>query len=190
MKRAICVFCSSSDRVPSHFFELAREMGIAIGRRGYTLVYGGGAIGLMGAVARAAKGEGAEVIGVIPESMNARGITYEEADRLVLTKDLRERKAVMEARSDALIALPGGFGTLEETLETLTLKQLHAHNKPVVIVNAYGFYAPLLDQFAQLYEQSFARPELSETYRVVSGVAEALEYVEAYQPKSAPEKWF
>jgi uncharacterized protein (TIGR00730 family) len=165
-------------------------MGFEIGRRGYILVYGGGAIGLMGAVARAAKGEGAEVIGVIPESMNVRGITYEEADQLVVTKDLRERKAVMEARSDALIALPGGFGTLEETLETLTLKQLHAHNKPVVIVNAFGFYQPLLNLFAQLYEQSFARPELSESYHIVSGAAEALNYIDSYQPKNAPDKWF
>jgi uncharacterized protein (TIGR00730 family) len=130
------------------------------------------------------------VLGVLPKGMNARGITYDGADRIILTQDLRERKSVMEAKSDALIALPGGFGTLEETLEVLTRKQLHAHNKAVVIVNANGFYQPLLDLFEQLYEQSFARPELRDSYHIVSDASEALDYVEAYQPRKAPEKWF
>ncbi len=190
MRRVICVFCSSSDRVDSRYFELAREMGSEIGKRGYTLVYGGAGIGLMGSVARAAKEQGAEVLGVLPEDMNARGIAFDGVDRIILTRDLRERKAVMEAKSDALITLPGGFGTLEETLEILTLKQLHAHNKPVVIVNAHGFYQPLLDLFEQLYEQSFARPELRDSYHVVSGASEALDYVEGYQPRKMLEKWF
>lgn len=190
MKRAICVFCSSSDRVDSRYFEMAREIGTEIGKRGYTLVYGGAGIGLMGSVARAAKEQDAEVIGVLPENMNARGITFDGADRIILTRDMRERKTVMEAKSDALIALPGGFGTLEETLETLTLKQLHAHNKPVVIVNVHDFYQPLLDLFEQLYEQSFARPELRDSYHVVSDASGALDYVEAYQPGKTPEKWF
>ena len=190
MRQAICVFCSSSDKVDSRYFDLAREMGSEIGKRGYTLVYGGAGIGLMGSVARAAKEQDAEVIGVLPEHMNARGITFDGADHIILTRDMRERKTVMEAKSDALIALPGGFGTLEETLEILTLKQLHAHNKPVVIVNAHGFYQLLLDLFEQLYEKSFARPELRESYHVVSDAPEALDYIEAYQPKKMLEKWF
>jgi uncharacterized protein (TIGR00730 family) len=190
MSRAICVYCSSSVRVDPRYFAVARDLGSEIGKRGYTLIYGGGGIGLMGAVARSAKERGAEVIGILPEYMDGRGITYDGADRLIFTKDLRERKAVMEEKSDAFISLPGGFGTLEETLEILTLKQLHVHNKPVVIVNTGDFYRPLLDFFERLYEESFARRELRESYRVETRVSDALRYIEEYQPKKMAEKWF
>ena len=190
MRRVICVYCSSSVRVDPRYFEIARSLGSEIGERGHSLVYGGAGIGLMGAVAKSAKERGAEVIGVLPEYMNARGITFDGADRIILTEDLRERKAVMEEKADAFISLPGGFGTLEETLEILTLKQLHVHNKPLVIINTGDFYRPLLDFFERFYRESFAREELRESYRVETSVSAALEYIEGYQPKRLAEKWF
>ena len=134
---------------------LAEQLGGQMAGRGHALVYGGTNVGLMGSVARAMRQAGGKVVGVIPKFIADRGIAYEAADELIITNDMRQRKATMEARSDAFIAMPGGFGTLEEVLEIITLKQLQQHTKPVVFLNPGGFYDPLTSLFEHMYEKRF-----------------------------------
>jgi len=189
MRKNICVFSSSSEAVAAEFFALAEELGEALARRGHVLVYGGTNIGLMGAVARAVHQHGGKVVGVIPSFIAVRGFAYERADELIITNDLRQRKATMEARADAFLALPGGFGTLEEVLEVVTLKQLQQHSKPVVFLNRSGYYDPLLALFEHMYEARFAKPAYRQMYQVVADVSGALAAIEEYQPVVLPTKW-
>jgi uncharacterized protein (TIGR00730 family) len=185
----ICVYCSSSDAVAPIYLETARALGARIAARGNTLIYGGANLGLMGELARAVHAGGGHVVGVIPQALQARGIAYAATDEVIITQDLRERKATMEARADAFIALPGGLGTLEELLEVLTLRQLQAHTKPIVLLNTANYYAPLLALFAHLYRERFARP-FDNLYYVADDVAGLFDYLDTYQPFLAPSKWF
>src|SRR5690606_22671949 len=175
--------------VSSAFLAAAEELGAAIARKGWTLVYGGTDVGLMGAVARSVHGHGGRVVGVIPAALRDAGIAYRQADELIVTRDLRERKAVMDSRADAFVALPGGFGTLEEVLEIITLKQLRYHRKPVGILNVAGYYDPLARLFEHIHEQGFARPDNRQLYRIVDGVADLFAYLEAYEPPQIGTKW-
>lgn len=186
---AICVYCSSSNAVDPHYVEAAVELGTLIGRRGLTLVYGGASVGLMGRLAQAVHHGGGRVLGVIPQSLRDREIAYEAADELIVTRDLRERKAIMESRADAFVALPGGFGTLEEIMEILTLKQLRSHQKPVVFLNTAGFYDRLLAVFEQLYEQRFTKADYRHFYSIAAHPPEVLHQLD--HPRPAPEvtKW-
>jgi uncharacterized protein (TIGR00730 family) len=186
----ITVFSSSSDAVDPLFFEVARELGETIAQRRCTLIYGGTNIGLMGALARSAREAGGKVIGVIPTYLADRGITYDDCHDLVITPDMRERKATMESRADAFIVLPGGFGTLEETVEIITLKQLQQHKKPIVILNAHGFYDPLHTLFEHFFEQHFAKPASRALYHFAPTVEDAFNYLDSYRPVSIPTKWF
>ena len=190
MRKSICVYSSSSDAAAECFFEAAHELGTLMGRCNYTLVYGGGNIGLMGRLAQAVHQQGGKVVGIIPEYLNHYGITYEAADELIVTADMRERKTLMAQRADAFIALPGGFGTIEEVLEVLTLKQLQQHSKPVVFLNIGNFYQMLLRQFEHIFKESFAKEEQRILYAVVPGAKEALDYIETYQPPTLQKKWF
>ncbi|MEW6723503.1 MAG: TIGR00730 family Rossman fold protein [Bacillota bacterium] len=185
----ICVYCSSSNKLDHAYCDLAWELGRSIGERGHTLVYGGTSIGLMGLVALGVHDAGGRVIGIIPRRIHDRGVTYQAADEVVLTADLRERKAVMDQHSDAFIALPGGFGTLEEILEAITHKQLQFHNKPVVLINFRGFYDSLLAQFERSYVEQFARPVYRELYAVVESAPAALGYIETYSPPELGNKY-
>lgn len=171
---SVCVYCASSSRVAPHFTEAAEELGTLLGQRTLTLVYGGASVGLMGVLAQAVQRSGGRVVGFIPQALRDREIAYEAADELVVTRDLRERKALMEARADAFVALPGGLGTLEEVLEVLTLKQLRLHQKPVVFLNTAGFYDSLLTVFEQLRELHFSKPESRQAYQVAIQPAEVL----------------
>jgi uncharacterized protein (TIGR00730 family) len=188
--KAMCVYCSSSDAVDPTFFDSAAQLGALIARRGWTLIYGGGRIGLMGALARAVHQNGGQVIGVIPEALRAKGLAYPAADELVVTRDLRERKAVMESRADAFVGLPGGFGTLEELLEIVTLKQLKFHTKPIILVNTRGFYDPLRHMFERIYQERFAKPDYRQLYHITSDTKDIFSYLEAYQPAQVEDKWF
>jgi len=189
MFKNICVFSSSSDAIAPEYFEAAREVGTLLARNQMTLVYGGGKIGLMGAVALAVHRDGGHVVGVLPRYLRKKEVAYEAADELIISRDLRERKAIMEERADAFVALPGGFGTLEEMLEILTLKQLGQHAKPVVFLNTADFYRPLLGVFEQLYHKRFTRPEHRELYHVATAPADVFAYLEAYQTPEPGSKW-
>jgi uncharacterized protein (TIGR00730 family) len=187
MTKTICVYCASSEAVPIDYFQAAKALGREIARRGHTLVYGGGNIGLMGALARAVTAHRGRVVGVIPQALAQLG--YEGADEMIVTADLRERKAVMEARADAFVALPGGFGTLEELLEIITLKQLGLHDKPIVLVNTAGFYDPLVAVFEGIYAAEFTKAVYRALYHVAPNPVDALDYVDGYRPVDLPKKW-
>src|SRR5882762_156743 len=168
--KSLCVYCSSSDRLDPKYFAAADQVGAEMARRQWTLVYGGGKTGLMGAVARAVKAKGGRVVGVIPEFMKARELAYDEADELVTVVTMRERKLLMETRADAFVALPGGWGTLEEILEILTLRQLDVLRKPCIFLNQDGFYDDLLRFFDRMVRERFNKPSNLELFRVAATV--------------------
>ncbi|HSK59445.1 MAG TPA: TIGR00730 family Rossman fold protein [Actinomycetospora sp.] len=138
----VCVFCASGP-VPDAALDLAAEVGTAIAARGWSLVSGGGRVSMMGAVARAARDGGARTVGVIPEGLVAEEVADDEADELVVVSDMRTRKREMDERCDAVLALPGGLGTLEELFEAWTSHALGMHAKPVVVLDPAGHYDPL-----------------------------------------------
>ncbi len=189
MNKVICVYSSSSSTIASNYFDVAAKLGREIAVRKNTLLFGGGMRGLMGATAKAVHEYEGKVIGIIPKALNQKGVVYELCDELVVTMEMRERKAIMDSRSDAFIALPGGYGTLEELLEIITLKQLKYHNRPIVILNENGFFDFLLKQFEQIIDQSFAKQESSLLYYVTEDVADALDYIDNYTPHIFKDKW-
>jgi cytokinin riboside 5'-monophosphate phosphoribohydrolase len=180
MKKHICVFSSSSDDIDLRYMAAAEELGKTMAERGDALVYGGGNIGLMGVMSKAIHRYEGTVIGVIPRKLKDRGLAYHQADELIVVDTLRERKAVMETKADAFIALPGGFGTLEEILEIITLKQLHYHQKPIVLLNVNNFYDQLIGFFQHMYDQQFAREDQCNLYYVTPRVRDALAYIDCY----------
>lgn len=189
MAKLLCVYCSSSDRLDQKYYAVATELGREISARGWGLVYGGGKTGLMGAVARAVKEGGARVVGVIPEFMKARELAYDQADELVTVVTLRERKLLMESRADAFLALPGGFGTLEEMMEILTLRQLNVVKKPCVFLNQDGFYDDLLRFFQRMLAERFFKPSNMDTFSVATTVPEVFARLESPLVPAEP-KWF
>lgn len=189
MNKTICVYSSSSNSIDECYFDMAKALGNSIALRKDIMLFGGGMRGLMGATARGVHEHHGRVIGVIPEVLNIEGVVYEACDELVITKDLRSRKAVMDERSDAFIALPGGFGTCEELLEIITLRQLRYHNKPIVILNTNGFFDYLLNQFDHIIGQNFAKAESNLLYYVSDDVAKALDFIDNYIPPVIKEKW-
>jgi cytokinin riboside 5'-monophosphate phosphoribohydrolase len=188
--RTICVYMSSSDAVAPEFFAAADEMGKLIGHGGHSLVYGGCCVGLMGAVAKATKAHGGKVVGIIPESISGRGLSYQQADELHITDTMHERKKMMEDRADAFVALPGGFGTLEEMVQVINLKQLGYHTKPIVFINTNNFYDPLLDFFEHTINHKFAKTEHQNLYAVVPTPQAVFDYLQTYVPSELPPKWF
>jgi hypothetical protein len=141
-------------------------------------------------VAHAVHAEGGHVIGIIPEAIRDMGIAYKTADELIVTRTMGERKAKMHERSQAFVVLPGGFGTLEEFFEVLTLRQLKYHDKPIVLLNVSAFFDPLLDLFEHLYAGRFAHAQHHSLYHVASTAGGALEYLETYRPVAHGDKWF
>jgi cytokinin riboside 5'-monophosphate phosphoribohydrolase len=190
MSTRVCVYCSSSDRVHGVHMRDARILGEAIAERGWELVFGGADVGVMGTLARSVKAGGGRVTGVLPQAISDRGLAYAAADELIVTRGLRERKERMESLADAFVALAGGFGTLEETLEIITLKQLGLHNKAIAIVNTAGFYDSLMELFQKMYKESFAKPTFGSIYFCASDVEKALAYLESYRPGKIESKWF
>ena len=175
----ICVYCAASNHVPEIYFDAARALGTGMARRGWSLVYGGGSVGLMGTVAETVQAAGGEVIGIIPQALLDREVAYLQATELIVTTTLRERKQVMDDRADAFVALPGGFGTLEELLEIMTLRQLAYHDKPIIIVNIGGYFDSLLAQFGRILSEGFAHDHYHNLYAVVGSSEEALELLDS-----------
>jgi len=189
MGRSLCVYCASSNSVDQVYFEAAREMGEAVARRGYSLVYGAGTLGLMGMLARATHTAGGHVTGIIPGYMQAQGVVSAYLDELIVTDDMRQRKALMESHADAFVCLPGGFGTLEEVLEVLTLKQVEQHSKPIVLLNVQGFFDPLLRLFDHIINLHFAHQNHRALYFAAGSVDEVFDYLETYRPSAVASKY-
>src|SRR3954466_8470471 len=154
---AVCVFCASSERIDDRYLALAAEVGTELARRGHRLVTGGGSVSCMGAVARAARAGGAHTVGIIPDALRAWEVADEGADELIVTVDMRTRKGEMDSRADAFLTLPGGLGTLEELLEIWVARTLRMHDKPLVVLDPDGIFAPLREQVDLLIHKGFAR---------------------------------
>lgn len=188
--KPICVYASSSDAAPAACQRVAEELGALMARRGHPLVYGAGRVGLMGTVARAVHAGGGHVIGVIPERLRTVELAYEGADELIITQTMRERKAIMESRAQAFIALPGGFGTLEELVEVLVLRQLGYHDKPIVVLDVDATYQGLFDFFARLQRDRFIKESHLRLFHTAQSAVDALDYIAAHHPGAVEGKWF
>jgi uncharacterized protein (TIGR00730 family) len=159
MLKSVCVFCASSPGVSPAYLAAARSLGDAIAKAGLRLVYGGASTGLMGAVADAALVAGGEVTGVLPEFMLSRELAHPRLTELVVVSSMHERKAQMAERADAFVALPGGFGTMEELFEVLTWAQLRLHTKPCALLDVAGYYASLTAFLDHATAEGLLRPE-------------------------------
>lgn len=177
--RRICVFCGSASGKDAAYAEAARELGRLIGERGHTLVFGGGAVGLMGEVARAARGAGATIIGILPAFLRGLEPPLKSAEELIITPDLQQRKSRMLALADAFVILPGGLGTLDEYFEVITTTQLRVHAKPIILVDVANYYAPLKELLDRVVAQGFARAEIASYHAFVATPREAVEKIEA-----------
>ncbi|HXG18383.1 MAG TPA: TIGR00730 family Rossman fold protein [Methylomirabilota bacterium] len=175
---AITVYCASSRRVARHYLDVAAELGRLLAARGHTLIYGGGNIGLMGALANAAMLHSGKIKGVILADFVERGYASEGHEMQSVT-DMRLRKRGLDELGDAYIALPGGFGTLEEILEILSFKQLGFHHKPIVFVNINGYFDHLLAQFERGFVEAFIHEKFRDLYAVAATPEEALAFIEA-----------
>jgi uncharacterized protein (TIGR00730 family) len=159
--RTVCVYCGSGAGTNPRFIEAAAAFGKLLAESGIRLVYGGGSLGLMGAVATSALDHGGVVTGIIPEFLNTRERMLSRVQELIVTPDMHERKRLMFERSDAFVALPGGVGTLEELVEQLTWQQLGRHSRPVLLANIDGFWEPLLALLTHMRATQFIRPDFS-----------------------------
>ena len=173
MKR-ICVFCGSHLGNDPSYARVARQAAEAIVAAGYGVVYGGGGIGLMKIVADAALAAGGEVIGVIPEALATAEVAHNGITQLHVVQSMHERKALMADLCDAFVALPGGFGTMDELHEILTWRQLGIHDKPIVLLNVDGYYDDLLSLYDRMQRDGFVRPQSRALIRVATGVDELL----------------
>jgi uncharacterized protein (TIGR00730 family) len=183
----ICVFCSSSERIHPAHLALAAELGSELARRGHDLVSGGGRVSMMGEVARGVRSGGRHTLGVIPRALVGLEVADDEADELVVTGDMRERKGRMDAAADAFLALPGGLGTLEELLEVWVAGTLGMHDKPVVVLDPTGVYAALHELVDKLLVQGFIRPGAEQLAVWTASVHEALDAVEAGLARRRPQ---
>jgi uncharacterized protein (TIGR00730 family) len=190
MTKLLCVYCASSDRLDPKYYAAAADVGRQMVAHGWGLVYGGGKTGIMGAVARSVKQSGGRVVGVIPEFMKVRELAYDEADELVTVITMRERKLLMETRADAFLALPGGWGTLEEIMEILTLRSLDAIRKPCVLLNQDGYYDELLRFFDRMLADRFIRKSHMDLFRVANTVPEVFPHLAAAVEPPPQSKWF
>lgn len=174
---AITVYCASSRRVTQQYLDVATQLGQLLAQRGHTLIYGGGNIGLMGALADATKACSGKIKGVILADFVERGYAS-DGHEMQSVDDMRLRKRGLDELGDAYIALPGGFGTLEEILEIISFKQLGLHHKPIVFVNTNGYFDHLLAQFERGFQEAFIHERFRDLYSVVGTPEEALAFLE------------
>lgn len=186
--RSVCVFCGASTGVNPAYREAAIALGQAIAQRGLTLVYGGGAVGLMGIVADAAMAAGGEVIGIIPQSLKDAEVGHSGLTRLEIVDGMHARKARMAELSDAFVALPGGLGTLEELFEVWTWGQLGYHAKPLGLLDVNGFYSKLGSFLDHVVEEGFVRPQHRAMLQLADTPAELLTAMDSYHAPVVP-KW-
>ena len=188
--KSICVYCGSADHVHPDYLLAARQMGETLARRGLTLIYGGGRTGLMGALADGVLESGGEVIGVIVESMNTPALAHLGVTRMEVTPLIHQRKARMYELADAYIALPGGYGTLDELFETLTWAQIGVHAKPVGLLNVGGYFDPLLAMLDRAEKEGFVFPEHRKSLLCASDPGALLDAMKNHEPPvEAVKRW-
>ena len=179
----ICTFCSASNSLDDIFYKEAEILGQLFGENGYNVVYGGSKLGIMYKVTKKAKDFGSKVIGVMPEKLYDLGVSEEFCDEFYLTKGMRERKAKLDEISDAVVALAGGFGTLEEVSEMIVQKQLCYNNKPIIFLNTAGFYDNLLKFFENIFYKKFASESSKNLYYVAQTPFDVINYLKNYSPE-------
>lgn len=179
MSHCITVYLSSSTSVDRKYFDLARDLGAAIAKSNWTVVYGGNDVGPMGALANGARGEGGKVIGITPHCFNDGGVADKQCDELIFVDNMRERKKLLESRGSAFIALPGGIGTLEEFFEILVGRLLNFHTKPILVINIDGFWDPLLELLRRFEKEGFVRSHTFDHFEIVDSVEEAMQRLRA-----------
>ncbi|MBX3177235.1 MAG: TIGR00730 family Rossman fold protein [Candidatus Hydrogenedentes bacterium] len=187
--KQICVFAASSDAAAPAFGAAAARLGQLLAESGLTLVYGAGKVGLMGEVARSVHAHGGRVIGVIPEKLHVDALTYRDCDELIVTETMSERKAIMTARADGFVVLPGGFGTLEELFEVLVGRQLGYHTKPIVFLNTGGAFDGLMAYFADMVTLDLVRADQCDLFSVATTPEGALEALRASNATPVAGKW-
>jgi len=185
----ISIFCGSSSGNEEIFTKQATLLGQIIARRGFGIIYGGAHVGLMGAVADGALKEGGKVIGVIPNFLKKKELEHKRLTQIHVVETMHERKAMMNELCDAVIALPGGYGTMEELFEMLTWAQLALHKKPVGLLNVEGYYDPLVAMSDKMIEKGFLKEEYRDLLMVDSDVENLLDKMEAFVPL-LNDKWF
>ncbi len=181
IKRA-CVFSSSSNTLDKSYYEDASLLGTLLAEAGIDMVYGGSCVGTMHSAANSAKKSGAKIYGVMPEKLYNFGVSADYCDEFFLTPDMRSRKAKLDELSDAIIALAGGFGTLEEVSEMIVQRQLGYNNKPIVFLNTNGFYNNLFKFFDTIIKESFAKTTAKDIYYIAQSPQDVVNYLKNYQP--------
>ena len=180
----VCIFASSSNYLEKFYYNEASELGKLLAKNNYDLVYGGSQLGLMWACAETLKQFGGKIIGVMPEKLNDCGVSSKICDEFYLTTGMRERKAKMDEISDAVIALPGGFGTLEEVSEIIVQKQLCYNNKAIVFLNTHGFYDKLISFMDEIISKNFANKSARNLYYIAGTPNDAIQYLNTYKSEA------
>ncbi|MBD59236.1 MAG: TIGR00730 family Rossman fold protein [Citromicrobium sp.] len=180
----LAIYCGSATPADPRYIELAREVGRDLARRGIGVVYGGGRLGLMGALAEGALGEGGEVIGVIPHAMVEREFANHDCTQLITVDTMHERKARFTDLADGFVTLPGGIGTMDELFEALSWAQIGYHEMPVGLLNAFGFYDGLIDFVNRMADTGFVRATHREILQVAETLPELLDKLESYVPNT------
>ncbi len=175
MQRSICVYCGSRDGAVEIHASAAEALGTAIAEEGWRLVYGAGDVGLMGRIARSAQAAGADTFGVIPQHLLDREVGKRDLSRFVVTETMHERKKVMVMNADAIVVMPGGPGSLDEFFEALTWRQLGLHDKPIVLLDTDGYWAPLRALLMHVVDQGFAEQSLLDMVQTGGSVTEVME---------------
>ena len=179
----VCIYGASSNAIDKIFLDTAYSLSASLAKRGHTLVFGGGANGVMGATARGANDNGGKMIGVAPTFFTVDGVLYDNCTEFIYTETMRERKKILEDKSDAFIIAAGGIGTMDEFFEILTLKQLEQHDKPIVIYNVNGFYDDLLAMLQKTADKNFMKHKSLELYSVFDNEDDIIDYIENYKPQ-------
>ena len=177
----ICVYASSADEIRPVYMEETEKLGYALAKKGYEIMYGGGARGLMGAIARGAKAADGKVTGIAPGFFDVEGELYEDCDQMIFTETMRERKKLLQQKSEAFLILPGGIGTLDEFFETLVLKSLEQQPKPIIFYNINGYYDRLKEMMEFGIEENFIASRVAKLYRFFDSAEELIIYLEIYK---------
>lgn len=180
----ICVYGASSNILAEEYIKSGELMGETIAKHNANVVFGGGAAGLMGAVARGAKRCGAKVTGIVPSFFNVDGILYDNCDEMIYTETMSERKALLLEKADAILVTPGGIGTFDEFFETITLRQLSVHSKPIAIYNANGYFNSLIALLDNAINEKFMTEKNRDLYFISDNPEDIMEYYKNYDPKA------
>ncbi len=178
----ICIYGASSNDIDRAFITAGEELGRQIAQCGHTVVFGGGASGLMGAVARGAEKENGKIIGICPSFFNVDGALFQNCTDMIYTKTMSERKTLLEEMSDAFIVTPGGIGTFDEFFETITLRQLCIHTKPIAILNTNGYFDPMIQMLQSAVQKKFMPQTNMDLFYASDNAKELLKYLDSYKP--------